>query len=434
MSPQDLLQHAAALMTPVLRFECTTEQVLAQYFRQHTKIGARERAILSDAVYRVVRLKTLLLAQAQTAPRGIGSQERKLALLGVSKHLDYFSACLSTAERDWLDKVQQEAAVELDAADEVLPAAQRHNLPDWLATRLQAELGENFWPFSLAMLQSASVDLRVNIHADKAKKVAEALAQAGVQSSPSTYAPHGLRLAQRKSLKNHPLYAQGAFEVQDEGSQLIALLTQAKREEVVADFCAGAGGKTLAIASMMRGQGRVYALDASASRLEALRPRMQRARLENIYPMAISAGDDERVRRLQGKVDCVLVDAPCSGLGTLRRQPDLKWRRKPEDLHRFQVMQLVILRDAVRLLKPGGRLVYATCSVLHEENEEVAALFSENHRDFQEQSVADVLEKNQIPHATSLTSGGADGRLYLRTWPHWHQMDGFFAALWRKAS
>ena len=150
MSPQDLLQHAAALMTPVLRFECTTEQVLAQYFRQHTKIGARERALLSDAVYRVVRLKTLLLAQAQTAPRGIGSQERKLALLGVNKHLDYFSACLSTAERDWLDKVQQEAAVELDAADEVLPAAQRHNLPDWLATRLQAELGENFWPFSLA--------------------------------------------------------------------------------------------------------------------------------------------------------------------------------------------------------------------------------------------------------------------------------------------
>ncbi len=429
MSPQELLQHAAALMSPVLEFQATTEQVLAQYFRQHGKIGARERAMLSDAVYRVVRLKNLLQAQAEEAPRGLGAKERKLALLGMKKHGAYFSAALSDLEREWLA-----GAYEIDTMNlpESLPAAQRHNLPDWLAEKLQAELGENFWPFAMVMLQNASVDLRVNTHEHKVKKVAEQLAQAGIESSPSNYAPDGLRLAQRKSLKNNPLYVQGAFEVQDEGSQLIALLSQAKREEVVVDFCAGAGGKTLAMASMMRGKGRVYALDASASRLEALRPRMERAKLENIYPMAISAGDDERVQRLLGKADCVLVDAPCSGLGTLRRQPDLKWRRKPEELRRFQAVQLAILRDAARLLKPGGRLVYATCSVLREENEEVAALFSENHALFQAQSVADILEKAKVPDAVTLATGGADGRLYLRTWPHWHQMDGFFASVWRK--
>ena len=430
MRPQELLQHAAALITPILQFTQTTEQNLAQYFRQNPKIGARERALLSDVAYRVVRLKNLLIAQAEAAPRGIGSQERKLALLGMKKHIAYFEAGLSEAEREWLTVAHQ---VDSQDLPESLPPEQRHNLPDWLAQKLMQELGDSFWPFAFAVLQPASVDLRVNTYAYKAAKVAAALTQSGIANNPANFAPDGLRLHERKSIKNHPLYLQGAFEVQDEGSQLIALLAQAKREELVVDFCAGAGGKTLAMASMMRGKGRVYALDASASRLEALRPRMERAKLENIYPMAISAGNDERVQRLLGKADCVLVDAPCSGLGTLRRQPDLKWRRQPEELRRFQMLQLAILRDAARLLKPGGRLVYATCSVLREENEEVAQMFSSAHLNFSPLAVADILQKAQVPDAATLATGGEDGRLYLRTWPHWHQMDGFFAAVWRKA-
>jgi 16S rRNA (cytosine967-C5)-methyltransferase len=430
MRSQELLQHAAALMSPILQFTQTTEQSLAQYFRLHPKIGARERALLSDVAYRVVRLKSLLFAQLEAAPRGIGSQERKLALLGMKKHIAYFEAGLSQAEREWLAVAHQTDSQDLPQS---LPPEQRHNLPEWLVQKLMPELGESFWPFAFAMLQPASVDLRVNVHSHKVAAVAEALTKDGCENSLANFAPYGLRLHERKSIKNHPLFLQGGFEVQDEGSQLIALLSQAKREELVVDFCAGAGGKTLAMASMMRGKGRVYALDASASRLEALRPRMQRAKLENIYPMAISAGDDERVQRLAGKADCVLVDAPCSGLGTLRRQPDLKWRRQAEELRRFQMLQLAILRDAARLLKPGGRLLYATCSVLREENEEVAQLFSSAHPNFLPQSVADILIKAQVPDAQTLASGGEDGRLYLRTWPHLHQMDGFFAAVWHKA-
>jgi len=429
MSPQELLTHTAALVAAVWPLEQTAEQSLQQYFRGHGQIGARERAMMADAVYRILRLRTLFEAQVASAPRGIGTRERKLALLGLQKHLPIFQKALGDVEMEWLGQCGVDEA---DFAPD-LPAEQRHNLPTWLAERLERELGGEFWPLALSLLQPAGVDLRVNTQQYKAKALAEVLQQDGVELSAAAHAPDGLRLKTRKSLKQHPLYLKGAFEVQDEGSQLIALLTQAKREEVVVDFCAGAGGKTLAIATMMRGSGRVYALDASASRLEALRPRMERAGFENIYPMAISAGDDERVRRLQGKVDCVLVDAPCSGLGTLRRQPDLKWRRKPEEIHRFQIVQLAILRDAARLLKPGGRLVYATCSVLREENEEVAALFSESHTDFSPQSVADILSKAKVQGADTLVAGGADGRQYLRTWPHRHQMDGFFAAVWRKA-
>ena len=150
--------------------------------------------------------------------------------------------------------------------------------------------------------------------------------------------------------------------------------------------------------------------------------------------MAINGGNDERVQRLHGKVDCVLVDAPCTGLGTLRRNPDLKWRRKPEEVRRFQVQQLEILRDAAKLLKPGGRLIYATCSILLEENEDVAEFFTSHDSAFTPEPIADLLERQQVRNAAMLSCGGPDGRLYLRTWPQVHDIDGFFAAAWRKAA
>jgi 16S rRNA (cytosine967-C5)-methyltransferase len=157
--------------------------------------------------------------------------------------------------------------------------------------------------------------------------------------------------------------------VQDEGSQLLALLLEAGRGEMVVDFCAGAGGKTLAIGAAMRSTGRLYAFDTSAHRLDALKPRLARSKLSNVHPAAIAHERDDRVKRLAGKIDRVLVDAPCSGLGTLRRNPDLKWRQSPKAVEEMTAKQAAILQSAARLLKPGGRLVYATCSVLPQENE-----------------------------------------------------------------
>jgi 16S rRNA (cytosine967-C5)-methyltransferase len=201
---------------------------------------------------------------------------------------------------------------------------------------------------------------------------------------------------------------------------------------MVVDVCAGAGGKTLAIGAAMRNTGRLYAFDTSAHRLDALKPRLARSKLSNVHPAAIAHERDDRIKRLAGKIDRVLVDAPCSGLGTLRRNPDLKWRQSPQSVQEMSVKQAAILASAARLLKPGGRLVYATCSLLPQENEALALAFSKDHPDFTPLAAGDVLAQLKIEGAAGLCSGGEGGMDYLRLWPHRHRTDGFFAALWTK--
>jgi len=266
----------------------------------------------------------------------------------------------------------------------------------------------------------------------KRPEVQKELAQAGIKALPTPYSPHGLRIAGKPNLNQLDAFTRGAFEVQDEGSQLLALLLDAKRGEMVVDFCAGAGGKTLAIGAAMRNTGRLYAFDTSAHRLDALKPRLARSGLSNVHPAAIAHERDERVKRLAGKIDRVLVDAPCSGLGTLRRNPDLKWRQNLEQVAQMALTQTAILQSASRLLKPGGRLVYATCSMLQQENEAVAQAFSAANPDFTPLEVAEVLTGLKVEAAASLCSGGEEGRRYLRLWPQRHQTDGFFAAVWQK--
>jgi 16S rRNA (cytosine967-C5)-methyltransferase len=220
--------------------------------------------------------------------------------------------------------------------------------------------------------------------------------------------------------------------VQDEGSQLLAMLLDAKRGEMVVDFCAGAGGKTLAIGAAMRSTGRLYAFDTSAHRLDALKPRLARSGLSNVHPAAIAHERDDRVKRLAGKIDRVLVDAPCTGLGTLRRNPDLKWRQNLQGVEEMAVKQAAILQSAARLLKSGGRLVYATCSILPQENEAIAQAFSDANPDFQVLDAGEILTGLKVEGAAQLCSGGEGGQKYLRLWPHKHQTDGFFAAIWQK--
>ena len=196
---------------------------------------------------------------------------------------------------------------------------------------------------------------------------------------------------------------------------------------MVVDFCAGAGGKTLALGAAMRSTGRLYAFDTSGHRLDALKPRMARSGLSNVHPAQIAHERDERVKRLSGKIDRVLVDAPCSGLGTLRRNPDLKWRQSPQSVAELQLKQAAILDSAARLVKSGGRLVYATCSLLHEENQGVAEAFGAAHPDFMPLSALDALTAAHAGRPEELVQGG-----YLRLWPHKHATDGFFAAVWQR--
>jgi 16S rRNA (cytosine967-C5)-methyltransferase len=431
MHPKALLDACADLVRLVLQFEHPADAVVSRYFREHRALGPRERATLAETAFAVLRKKLLF---EQLARSGSGPKERKLAILGFFGPRDFLTSALNDTEKKWLATCD---AISADA----LMAPHRHNLPEWMAQALQAQLGEDFWALAENLQQAGTLDLRVNMFQAKRSDIQKELAQAGIASEPTPYSPWGLRLQGKPALQKTDAFTRGAIEVQDEGSQLLALLVDAHRGEMVVDFCAGAGGKTLALGAAMRSTGRLYAFDVSGHRLDALKPRMARSGLSNVHPAAIAHERDERVKRLSGKIDRVLVDAPCSGLGTLRRNPDLKWRQKPQAVQELTEKQQAILQSASRMVKSGGRLVYATCSVLPEENEQIAQAFSAANPDFVPLNVAQELDRLKVPNAASLCSPAPVGEpqsdtpaegAFLRLWPHRHATDGFFAAAWVK--
>ena len=419
MHPKALLEACAELVGQVLKFDHPADAVVSRYFREHRSLGPRERATLAETAYAVLRRKLLF---EHLAGSGSGARERRLAILGFAGPRDFLKAALSEQEKAWLDHC--------DAVDRAsLSERHRHNLPEWLVQPLKVQLGEDFWPLAEALHETAPLDLRVNTFTDKREDVRHELELAGLHARPTPYSPWGLRLEGKPALTRLDAFARGAIEVQDEGSQLLALLTDARRGQMVVDFCAGAGGKTLALGAAMRSTGRLYAFDVSAHRLENLKPRLARSKLSNVHPAAIAHERDERVKRLTGKIDRVIVDAPCSGLGTLRRNPDLKWRQSPQGVAELTAKQAAILESASRLLKTGGRIVYATCSLLRAENEDIAAAFGASHPGFRRLSVRELLQNAKIAQAAELCSeDGSD----LRLWPHRHGTDGFYAAAWEK--
>ena len=445
MHPKALLDHCAELIAQTLTFAHPADATVSQYCREQRSLGSRERPLLADAVYALLRDKPLLewLLKRQPAPKAVPAavqktarpakgarpapvvspKARALALLALRHQTEFLAQAATPDELAWLDACR--ALEAHPPADQ--PSACRHGLPDWLAAALQAEAGDEFDALASSLKESAPLDLRVNLLKAKRAVVQRELADAGIASEPTPYSPWGLRLQGKPALQQLPLFKDGSIEVQDEGSQLLALLLDARRNEMVVDFCAGAGGKTLAIGAQMRNTGRLYAFDNSAHRLEGLQPRLQRSGLSNVHPMAIAHERDARLDRLAGKIDRVLVDAPCSGLGTLRRSPDLKWRQDEAGIAEIAGLQGRILASAARLVKPGGRLVYATCSLLRQENEAVADAFTAAQRDFLPLKAAELLDRAGVESADSLVRGD-----YLRLWPQRHGSDGFFAAVWQR--
>jgi 16S rRNA (cytosine967-C5)-methyltransferase len=422
MHPKDLLNTCAELVRLTLTFTHPADAVVSRFFRDHRNLGPRERATLAETVYNVLRRKLLF---DHLAPSGSGAKERRLAILGFHGPRDFLMGALTDQEKNWL------AQCDAIAPDDLMER-HRHNLPEWLVQALKPQVGSQFMKLAESMLEAAPLDLRVNALKDKREDVQKELAKVQIKAQTTPYSPWGLRIDGKPALTKLDVFTRGAIEVQDEGSQLLALLLDAKRGEMVVDFCAGAGGKTLAIGATMRSTGRLYAFDISAHRLDALKPRLARSGLSNVHPAALAHERDERVKRLSGKIDRVLVDAPCSGLGTLRRNPDLKWRQSPQSLEEMAVKQAAILASAARLVKTGGRLVYATCSLLSSENEAIAQAFSAEHPEFELLPVAPELDRLKVPYAASLCSGGESGGDYLRMWPHVHHTDGFFAAAWTR--
>jgi len=302
-----------------------------------------------------------------------------------------------------------------------LAAAVAADLPDWLWTRLGAAFGDvEREAFAHAWLSPAPLDLRINPSKTTRDAARATLAASGFNAQPTPFSPLGLRVSGRPALARHPLFTDGALEVQDEGSQLVGYLVAPRRSDMVVDFCAGAGGKTLLLGALMRSQGRLYAFDTHDRRLANLKPRLARSGLSNVHPQLIAHERDTKIKRLAGKIDRVLVDAPCTGFGTLRRNPDLKWRQPESALAELAAKQSAILSSAATLVKPGGRLVYATCSVLPDENEAVVDAFLATHPGFARGDAAAEFAHAGIP----LDTGPA-----LRLLPHKHGCDGFYAAV-----
>ncbi len=394
------------------------DQQLKQFFRDNRSLGPRDRALVADTVYAALRRRRML---EHVTPR---ATPREIALATLVKvqgiGLSQIESALRGDEKSWLATLK---AQDLDA----LPLELRADLPDWVIERLRRTMDDAaLLVLARGLQQPAPLDLRVNALKAPRQAVLERFEFDEIAATATPFSPLGVRLREKPALNRHPMFLDGAIEVQDEGSQVLGFLVEPRRGEMVVDFCAGAGGKTLQLGAAMSSTGRLYAFDVSDKRLANFVPRLKRSGLSNVFPQRISGENDAKVKRLRGKIDRVLVDAPCTGLGTLRRNPDLKARQSVAGLAELNAKQRSILAAAASLVKPGGRLVYGTCSLLTEENEGIVEEFLAANPEFAVVPAADVLKRQGI-------SIPGQGR-YLRLLPHLHDTDGFFAAVMERAA
>ncbi len=421
----NLLRQAAMMLTNLLEFNSPADAKLSEFFRNNRDLGTKERAFVAESVYGVLRrLRYLSAVTANEA--GDPDDARKLILAWLlrvqGKSIRELEPIINEQQTEWAQAIKAKST-------ENLPLAVQADVRDWLWIKLVAQYGEvEALTICRSMFEPASLDLRVNtIKGNREDVLKKMLAENTSNEDIIAVTPHspiGIRMAARLNISKHVLFTEGKIEVQDEGSQLLAYLVAPKRGQMIADFCAGAGGKTLAIGALMKNTGRLYAFDISEKRLLNLGQRLKRSGLSNLHAQVISSETDPKLKRLNGKFDRVLVDAPCSGMGTLRRNPDLKWRFEASDIDELNIKQSNILARAAKLVKSGGRLIYATCSLLNDENEAIAEAFLAANAEFTLVPANEVLVQQQIK---------IDTGKYLKLLPHLHGTDGFFAAVFERA-
>jgi len=407
------------------------DDTAADYFRRRRYIGAKDRVQVSAHLYAVLRHRAVIdwwivrasRGEVQPAPRS-----RIIAALllvdgwpaeEVAKSFDggrFRPASLSRDEERLVFALAGRTLIHPD-----MPRAVANDLPAWLGPYLAKLYGKRLEEEMAALNQSAPLDLRVNPLKTDRETARRALAGDHIEAEPTPWSPLGLRVKYRAPLAGTAAFKEGLVEVQDEGSQLAALLADARPGMRVVDFCAGAGGKTLALAAAMKNRGKLVACDTAAWRLERAGKRLRRAGISNVERRPLSTERDPWVKHHAKSFDRVFVDAPCLGIGSWRRNPDGKWRASPNDLAELVERQRDILASAARLVKPGGRLIYVTCSLLREENEAQAETFLDAHDDFTLYPAA---------RAWQETIGGncPAGDDYLRLTPAAHGTDGFFVA------
>lgn len=434
MTPAARLAAAIALLEAIEAAPHAPADAVANgFFRDRRFIGGGDRRWIADLAWQVLRQRLRLDWHLARAGRAAGARALALAWLclgerasadavaGLFAGARYGPHPLSDAERRLLH-----ALADATLVDPRMDEATRLNLPPFLLAGFRTRFGSALADEAAAFDRPASLDLRVNILKADRDTARTALAAEGLQAEPTRFSPWGLRLASRTPVTGTQAFRDGLVEIQDEGSQLIALLGDARPGLRVLDYCAGAGGKTLALAASMDNRGQVVAADVSAPRLAAAVRRLRRAGIHNVARRVIAPGE-KWLKRAAATFDRVLVDAPCTGSGTWRRNPDGRYRLRPDDLPELVTKQRAILRSAAAMVKAGGILVYATCSVLPEENERQV-----------EQVLAEVTDLSLIPLPQAWQAVAPSCPIpcagpFLALSPAAHGTDGFFAAVLRRA-
>lgn len=425
-SSRKVVEGAIALLDAMFPSRETGDRVRQAWMKQHHKLyDEAEREALLHIVDEVLRLRGRLDWWISSGRNGLPPDSRlrvaAYRILSSGAKADGLLAMFGTSDSAIEGVLRRLEGHTLEHPD--MPPAVKHSVPDWIMPRLQRRFGADLDLELAAMLRAAPLDVRVNTLKTTRDAASALLQSIGLRNQPTPYSPLGLRLSPNSYVNNTAPHGEGLIEPQDEGSQLAAQLVDAKGKKFVVDFCAGAGGKTLVLGAAMNNSGRLVAMDVSEGRLAQAKLRLRRAGVHNAECRAL---DGKWIKRHAEKAERVLVDAPCTGTGTWRRKPDAKWRLSQQDLDELVPRQAEILDRAVRLVQPGGWLVYVTCSVLVEENEDQVAAFLQRHRGFT------VLPVNEV---WARTVGGAcpvPGP-YLSLSPGRHGTDGFFAAILRRS-
>lgn len=403
-----IVRACAKLWTEVAKFEHPADAQLSKFFRENRKIGVRERGIIAETIYTILRHYYKLTAVVNPSNSFTLIGYTWLKLTGVGRHEIRELKSINLGELDKIKDLNMETI----------------ELPAWIIAKLSASMTHSeIAILAKSMTKQAPLTLRVNTIKSNRNEVLKTLEEQGFKAKTTQFSPYGIKLSDRAALLKNSLFQDGIIEVQDEASQLAGLLLDPKRGEMVTDFCAGSGGKTLLFGMLMKNTGRIYAFDVNERRLGNLTPRLSRSGLSNVYPQLINNENDIKIKRLYEKMDRVFVDAPCLGLGTIRRNPDLKFRQTEQSLAEINCKQLNIINAASRLVKPGGVLVYATCSILRDENQDIVQKFLEQNLDFE------IIDVKQILKIDSLNLSDAK---YLELNPVSHDTDGFFACAIKK--
>ncbi len=388
MTPGARLQAVIELLERVETQDAPADGILTHYFRKRRYAGSKDRRAVAERLYGLLRHRARLDWRAERWGLEPCPRTRLLADLALNEGLSaaeanglfgsgpYAPPPLSPEEETFLNALSGQPLPHPD-----MPAWVAGEYPDWLEGALSTAYGGGLEREAAALNEAAPVDLRVNTAKATREEAKDLLGGEGIETSPCPHAPCGLRLKSRANVTGTKAFQDGLVEIQDEGSQIVALLTAAQPGMTAVDFCAGAGGKTLALAATMEGQGRVHACDTDVSRLKRMNERLRRAKPGNVRSHTL-VKDDPWIAEQAEQADRVLVDAPCSGSGAWRRAPEAKWRLTPGKLAGYCAAQSQILEQAKGLVKPGGRLVFATCSILGEENEDRAERFLDANPDF----------------------------------------------------